>query len=72
MDRFKYFHKIMTLPQKKWMPAIDVVKEQTSFNRYIPETEDIKISNYDISLLQFLFCKNTVNLQKCVAAIALL
>ena len=32
----------------------------------------IIISNYDISLLQLLFCKNTVNLKEGVAAIALL
>ena len=40
----------------------------------MPETKegDIIISNDDIFLLQFLFCKNIVNLQKCVAAIALL
>ena len=29
-------------------------------------------SNYDISLLQFLFCKTTVNLKECLAAFALL
>ena len=28
------------------------------------------ISDYDIALLQFLFCKSTVNLKECVAAIA--
>ena len=32
----------------------------------------IIISIYDISLIQFLFCKNTINLKECVAAIALL
>ena len=32
----------------------------------------IMISNYDISLPQFLFCKNTVNLKECVVAFALL
>ena len=32
----------------------------------------IIISNFDISLLQFLFCKNTVNLKECVTAFALL
>ena len=32
----------------------------------------IIISNYDITLLQFLFCKNTVNLKKCLAAFPLL
>ena len=32
----------------------------------------IIISNYDIFLLQFLFCKNTVNLKECLAAFALL
>ena len=30
------------------------------------------INNYDISLLQFLFCKNTVNLKEWVAPLALL
>ena len=32
----------------------------------------ILISNYDISLLQFLFCKNTVHLEECLAAFAIL
>ena len=32
----------------------------------------IIISNYDSSLLQLLFCKNTKNLKECVAAFALL
>ena len=32
----------------------------------------IVISNHDNSLLQFMFCNNTVNFIKCVAAITLL
>ena len=26
MDRFKYSREIMTLPKKKWMVGIDIVK----------------------------------------------
>ena len=39
----------------------------------MPEIKGVFIiSNYDIFLLQLLFCKNKANLKECVAAIALL
>ena len=49
----------------------------SSYNRLLSYVRawnegDIIISIYDISLVQFLFCKNKVNLKEWVAAIALL
>ena len=40
----------------------------------MPETRDLRYhkSNYDISLLKFLLCKNTVNLKECVVPFSLL
>ena len=31
MDRFKYFREITTVTEKKWMAAIDPVKQQAIF-----------------------------------------
>ena len=31
MDRFKYFREITTVTEKKWMTAIDIVKQQAIF-----------------------------------------
>ena len=31
MDRFKYFREITTVTEKKWMAAIDTVKQQAIF-----------------------------------------
>ena len=55
------------------MAAIDVVKRQVN-RQYIHawNQRGTIISNYDIFLLQFLFCKNTVNLEEYVAAIVIL
>ena len=52
------------------MTAIDVVNQRLSFNIYMPEIKEVTtiVGNYDISLLQLLFCKNTVHLKECVAA----
>ena len=46
----------------------------TDFIQYIHSWNQggIIISNYGISLLQLLFCKNIVNLKECVAVIVLL
>ena len=46
-------------------------RQLTDFIQYIHSWNQggIIISNYDISLLQLLFCKGTVNSKECVAAI---
>ena len=56
------------------MDGSNCCRQITDFFQYINAWNKggILINNYDISLLQFLFCKNTVNLKECLAAFALL
>ena len=56
------------------MDSCNRCRQITDFIQHIHSWNQggIIISNYDISLLQLLFCKNTVNLKECLAVIALL
>ena len=76
-NRFKHSREIMApLNWCNWCHQI------TDFFQYIhfwsqqgiisPWLSSYLSYSYDISLLQLLFCKNTVNLKECVAAFALL
>ena len=70
MDHFKCSHEIMTHGKNEWMEMM------SSYNRLLSIYACLKSrmyqNYYDITLLQFLFCKSTGNLKECVAAITLL
>ena len=70
MDHFKCSHEIMTHRKNEWMEMM------SSYNRLLSIYACLKSrmyqNYYDITLLQFLFCKSTGNLKECVAAITLL
>ena len=53
---------------------MDTSRQITDFIQYIYSWNQwgIIISNYYISLLQLLFCKDIVNLKECVATIFIL
>ena len=51
----------------RWRQITDFIQYIHSWNQ-----GGIIISNYDISLLQLLFCKDILNLKECVVAIVLL
>ena len=71
MDCFEFSHEVMRLPTTEKNDGCNRCCEIIDFFKYRHGIYwDIIISNYDISLLQFLFFKNTVNLKECVAAVA--
>ena len=67
MDHFKCSHEIMTHRKNEWMEMM------SSYNRLLSIYACLKSrmyqNNCDISLLKYLFFKNTANLKECVAAI---
>ena len=70
MDHLKCSHEIMTHRKNEWMEIM------SSYNRLLSIYSCLKSriyqNYYDITLIQFLFCKSTGNLKECVAAITLL
>ena len=55
MDRFKYFREITTVTEKKWMTAIDIVKQQAIFQYIHAENQrGFVVDNCDIFLPQIL------------------
>ena len=68
MDYFKCSRETTAIRK---MDGFNLYRQITDFFQYRHAWNQVGIiiSNYDISLLQFLFCQNTVNLKECVSSI---